>query len=104
MRSSWMWCLGLVVLVGCGITYERQVGENGKREPAESISFENRDYGDLARLFVEEFKKSAVYQDELGPHPFPRSLDGLRALATLRGATAHCEAAEAFVTLREVVR
>lgn len=38
---------------------------------------------------------------ELGPHPFPRSIESIRALAVRRGATAGCQAAEAFVLLRE---
>lgn len=38
---------------------------------------------------------------EIGAHPFPRSLDGVRALATLRGAESGYRAAEAFAVLRE---
>lgn len=43
-----------------------------------------------------------LYGDsELGQHPFPRSEEGITALATVRGATAGYRAAEAFVLLRE---
>jgi N-acetylglucosamine malate deacetylase 1 len=43
-----------------------------------------------------------LYQGELGDHPFPRSVTSLRALATLRGATAGCEYAESFMSLKEI--
>jgi len=41
------------------------------------------------------------YQSELGDHPFPRSLDAVRALALLRGSQMGVQAAEAFQVLRE---
>jgi hypothetical protein len=41
------------------------------------------------------------YSDEMGEHPFPRSVDHVRALALHRGAQAGCTAAEAFMLLRE---
>ena len=43
----------------------------------------------------------AVYQSELGVFPFPRSVDAIRALAILQGATSGFMAAEAFQLLRE---
>ena len=43
-----------------------------------------------------------IYKSELGTHPFPRSLENIKALATFRGATAGCKYAEAFVVLKEV--
>ena len=42
-----------------------------------------------------------IYQSEVADFPFPRSLDAMRALAMLRGATAGTIAAEAFHLLRE---
>ena len=50
-------------------------------------------------------KKLAImksYTSELGIHPFPRSERSLEALATLRGAMAGCEYAEAFMLLKEI--
>ncbi|TPQ25230.1 PIG-L deacetylase family protein [Methylomonas sp. HW2-6] len=44
-----------------------------------------------------------IFAGELGEFPFPRSIEALRALAMLRGATAGCQAAEAFVLLREII-
>lgn len=43
-----------------------------------------------------------LYRSEIGAFPFPRSEEAVRALATLRGSTAGCNAAEAFMTLREI--
>lgn len=43
----------------------------------------------------------SVYESELGEHPFPRSVKAIQSLACLRGAAAGCEAAEAFMLLKE---
>lgn len=43
-----------------------------------------------------------TYAGETAEHPFPRSRDGIRALAALRGATAGVKYAEAFMVLKEV--
>jgi len=45
---------------------------------------------------------AGIYQEEFGEHPFPRSMRNIEALATIRGATAGYEYAEAFQILREV--
>jgi LmbE family N-acetylglucosaminyl deacetylase len=44
-----------------------------------------------------------IYGTELGEFPFPRSIEAVRALAALRGATAGCAAAEAFMLLKEII-
>lgn len=43
-----------------------------------------------------------IYGSELGEHPFPRSERAIRAQATLRGTIAGVEAAESFMTIREI--
>jgi len=62
-RKMWMLFVGPALLASCqsGPEYTRQVGEFGEPEPAESVSFEARDYGDLARLFSQEFVESSLY-------------------------------------------
>ena len=45
----------------------------------------------------------SLYAGEMQAHPFPRSEQALRALALLRGSTAGCGAAEAFMILREII-
>lgn len=42
------------------------------------------------------------YESEMGQFPFPRSEESIKALALLRGAAAGCNAAEAFVLLKEI--
>jgi N-acetylglucosamine malate deacetylase 1 len=44
-----------------------------------------------------------MYTGEMGAHPFPRSERNIRALATFRGATAGVDAAEAFLSLKEII-
>ena len=64
MRCKWALVTTLATVAACsGVGYTRQVGEFGETEPAESISFESRDSGDLARLFAEELKQSPIYQE-----------------------------------------
>jgi LmbE family N-acetylglucosaminyl deacetylase len=41
-----------------------------------------------------------VYKSELGEHPFPRSLENIRSLAVLRGASVGVKYAEAFQLLK----
>ena len=51
----------------------------------------------------EKLRAMKIYGSELGMLPFPRSLDAIRALATIRGATVGFKAAEAFELLRESI-
>ena len=53
-------------------------------------------------LFLEgKLQAMEIYASELGAFPFPRSLEAIRALATVRGAASGFNAAEAFQLLRE---
>lgn len=56
----------------------------------------------IAEQLTRKLEAVAVYASEIGKFPFPRSPEAVRALAALRGATAGCAAAEAFVLLREI--
>lgn len=65
--------------------------------------------GFLPNVFVDisdhlETKLEAMrqYASQVKPFPHERSLESLRALATLRGSTVGCRAAEGFVLLREI--
>ena len=42
-----------------------------------------------------------IFESEIKKHPFPRSIENVRALATYRGATAGFSSAESFMLLRE---
>lgn len=43
-----------------------------------------------------------IYESEMGVFPFPRSREALIALAQLRGSQSNCEAAEAFMLIKEI--
>jgi len=57
---------------------------------------------DISDYMEKKVEIMKVFQSELAEHPFPRSERNLRALSTLRGATAGCEYAESFVLLKEI--
>mgnify|MGYP004007698689 CR=1 FL=1 len=58
---------------------------------------------DISSYLEEKIKIMQLYEGEMGQPPFPRSEKNIRALATLRGSTAGVDAAEAFVTLKEII-
>ncbi|MDB2462185.1 PIG-L family deacetylase [Alphaproteobacteria bacterium] len=45
-----------------------------------------------------------IYQTEISAHPFPRSIENIRSLATFRGAICGSRSAEAFVNVIEVCK
>jgi LmbE family N-acetylglucosaminyl deacetylase len=58
---------------------------------------------DITEFIERKIEIMNVYRNEVGKHPFPRSEKNIRALATLRGATAGCKYAEGFVILKEII-
>ncbi len=58
-------------------------------------------YIDITPHLEGKLTAMAFYESEVGDHPFPRSMAAIRAQATLRGSECGCEAAEAFVILRQ---
>ena len=59
-------------------------------------------YVDMSDFMEKKLEIIECYKDELESHPFPRSARNIRALATLRGATAGVEYAESFMLLKEI--
>ena len=57
---------------------------------------------DISAYFDKKCAILGLYQQELGLHPFPRSIRNVTALATLRGATSGCDYAESFMLLKEI--
>lgn len=57
---------------------------------------------DISRFMDKKIEIMKIFESEMAEHPFPRSERNLRALATLRGATAGCEYAESFVLLKDI--
>jgi LmbE family N-acetylglucosaminyl deacetylase len=58
---------------------------------------------DISGFISEKIKIMKCYDGEMAQHPFPRSEENIRALATYRGAVAGCVAAEAFMSVKEVL-
>lgn len=59
------------------------------------------DIGDFLERKLEAMK---CYASELNPYPHPRSLMAIESIARMRGVLCGCEAAEAFVLVRDVQR
>lgn len=58
---------------------------------------------DISDYLSEKIEIMQVYQSELGEHPFPRSIENIKALATFRGAMAGVTYAEAFQVVKMIV-
>ena len=58
---------------------------------------------DVSGFLAEKIEIMKLYDGEMKEHPFPRSIENIKALATLRGSTAGCIAAEAFISIKEVI-
>jgi len=56
----------------------------------------------ISPFITEKLRAMGIYSSEIGEFPFPRSYEAVRALAALRGAASGCDAAEAFMLLREI--
>ena len=53
-------------------------------------------YIDITKYMDKKIEALRIYDTELGEPPFPRSIENVKALATLRGSTAGVKYAEAF--------
>ncbi len=58
-------------------------------------------FHDVTESLEAKLAAMRAYAGELREAPHPRSLDGIRAQARLRGVQSGCEAAEAFMLVRE---
>lgn len=56
---------------------------------------------DITDQLQQKMALLSIYQSEIAEHPFPRSLEAVKAQALLRGAQRGVQAAEAFQLLRE---
>ena len=65
-------------------------------------SFIPNSFVDISEYMDKKLDIMKVYESEIAPHPFPRSIKNIKALATLRGATCGCEYTESFVLLKEI--
>ena len=82
------------------LTYETLSETNfSLTQPA--INFCPNLYIDISNHLEKKLQLLSVYRSELGEHPFPRSLEIVKAQALLRGSQRGSVAAEAFQILRQ---
>jgi LmbE family N-acetylglucosaminyl deacetylase len=67
------------------------------------MPFQPNTFVEISPFFERKLEITALYKDEMGEHPFPRSSEHLRALAVHRGVAAGVKLAEAFVCLKRVI-
>ena len=59
---------------------------------------------DISKQMDRKLEILSLYESEIQPPPFPRSLDAIRSLGCVRGAAIYSFYAEAFMLLREIIR
>jgi len=59
-------------------------------------------YVDISDFMEYKIKAMKIYDSELGEHPFPRSIENIKALATYRGASVGVKYAEAFQLIKYI--
>lgn len=69
----------------------------------DAIGFRPTVFVNISEYLEKKLKIMRLYESEMSPHPFPRSEEAIRALATLRGTVAGVMAAEAFMLVKERV-
>ncbi len=57
---------------------------------------------DISDFIEKKIEIMRFYKSEIKSSPFPRSINNIKALATLRGAMAGCEYAESFILIKEI--
>lgn len=59
-------------------------------------------FRDITPYIERKLQIMSLYESEIQPYPLPRSLESLRALGRVRGATIGVEYAESFMLIREI--
>ena len=84
------------------LTYET-ISETDFGMKPEDGGFRPNVYVDISSFINKKLDILDVFESEMGEFPFPRSRKALEALATLRGAQSNCNAAEAFMLIKEII-
>jgi len=85
------------------LAYET-LSETNWYAPQVTPAFSPNLFVDVEGFLDDKLEAFSLYSSQVKNFPDERSLEAIRALAQLRGATAHCRAAEAFVTVRSILR
>ncbi len=80
--------------------YETQSETDFDLSP-DSPGFRPNVFVDISNTIERKIEIASIFESEFSAHPFPRSFESMRALATLRGAASGFKAAEAFMLLRQ---
>jgi LmbE family N-acetylglucosaminyl deacetylase len=78
------------------------LSETNWNAPYLTSAFHPNAFFDISDYLEMKLKAFSMHEDQVKQFPHERSLQALKALATLRGSTVHREAAEAFLIIREV--
>jgi LmbE family N-acetylglucosaminyl deacetylase len=95
--TKWFRCPSVKRVMTYETLSETEFGLNPVENPFKPNLFVN-----ISEHLDSKLSLMQIYSSELGEHPFPRSLDAIRALALLRGAQMGVQAAEAFQILRDL--
>jgi len=68
---------------------------------SDASSFRPNVYFDISPYLDQKLSALHLYESQLGEHPYPRSIEGVRSLAAVRGLAAGFMAAEAFELIRD---
>lgn len=85
------------------LSYET-LSETEWAPPSGSQVFVPTVFVDVSQYLGKKLEAMRCYASQLQAPPHPRSLQGIQALAQLRGSTVSCDAAEAFMLVREIIR
>ncbi len=78
------------------------LSETNWNAPFLTPAFTPNHYVDISATLEDKLEAFAIFRSQVMEPPHERSIQALRALATLRGATVGLGAAEAFITIRTV--
>ena len=62
--------------------------------------FQPNYFVDISKYLEKKLEIMSIYKSELGKHPFPRSLQNIKSLAILRGASVGVKFSEAFQLIK----
>jgi len=65
-------------------------------------SFVPNTFVDITAHMQKKLQIMELFKSEVSNHPFPRSIENIKALATFRGAMSNCRYAESFVLLKSI--
>ncbi|NQT06204.1 MAG: PIG-L family deacetylase [Candidatus Omnitrophica bacterium] len=78
------------------------ISETEFAPPTKDSVFVPNYFVDISEFIAKKIEIMKIFKNEIGRHPFPRSVKNIKTLATFRGATAGFKYAESFMVLKEL--